>query len=196
MKAFGLLICAIFLSHPLVSAQSIYFLAKGGVSSYGSVYIGNLGGGGGGDHNWKNGPIIGLGGRLRTSETFALDGAIEYSSHRYEVETWEIPPINNPTNSVLEVIAIGRSSFRVIGPVHFAFLYGLGLSYQYRDEFVRVAASSQHVKSSDSNVTGCIILGTAMEVRAPGNLEFTLEGCLRGRRYVTPVLELGVAYLL
>jgi hypothetical protein len=196
MKAHVLFIFAIVSSHQPGAGQSIFVLAKAGVSSYGAVYVGGLGGGGGGDHNWKTGPILSAGVRLRSSEGFALDGAIEYSTHRYDGNAWESVLINDPRNSVLEITTIGRSSFQIIRPVHFGFLYGLGVSYQHREAFVRSIGHSQTLKPSDTNVTGCIVLGTALEVRVPSNLEFTLEGCLRGRRYVTPSLELGVAYLL
>jgi hypothetical protein len=196
MRLHLFLVGVILFGHHLVVGQSLYLLAKGGVSSYGAVYIGGLGGGGGGDHAWKTGPIVGAGIRIRTSGGFAVDGAIEYSTHRYASPAYETPPSNNPTNSVLEATAIGRSSLQILEPVHFGFLYGLGLSYQHRQEFEWSSIQSQHIKPSDTNVTGCVILGIAIEVRAPHNLEFTLEGCLRGRRYVTPVLMFGVAYLL
>src|SRR5512140_1959543 len=82
-----------------VWGRDILLVAKGGLSSYGSVYIGNLGGGGG-DQNWNSGPIVGLGIRLRETDAFALEGMVEYSTHSYDPAEYEPPPINDPKNKI------------------------------------------------------------------------------------------------
>ncbi len=191
MRILKMAIAIFTLAPQLLPAQDLFILAKGGRSTYGSFYFGNLGGGGG-DANWKTGPMIGAGIRLRTSDGFALDGMVEYSTHRHNGQDLSNPPLNDPRNTVLEATALGRSSFTIIFPVNVAFLYGLGLSYQSRDEFVR--ALQPNSVPADRNVTGAFILGLGVEVRTPRRFEFSIEGSLRCRQYVTPVALLGVAY--
>jgi hypothetical protein len=185
MRPFWTCVFLSFLCPYPLSAQDVFVVAKAGRSSYGSLYVGPVGGGGG-DTHWKSGPIISLGARLRTSEAFAADAMVEYSTHAYAAPTWEDPPIGDPRNRLVDVTALGRSSFRFVGPSHFVFMYGLGVSFQRKD------VPNSPVSSND--FTGCVILGLGVEVRAFGNLEFAIEGSLRIRRYVTPVAALGVAY--
>ena len=180
-----------FLCHQAFQAQDLFAVAKGGISSYGSLYIGPLGGGGG-DTHWKSGPIFSAGARLRTSDGFAVDGVVEYSTHHWD-NSW-LPPVNSPRNSILELSGIGRSSFRTIGPCHFCFLYGLGLSYQQKDELIREYNGTQYVTPKNHDLTASLILGVGLEVRVPAGLEISLEGNIRGRRYATPVAEFAIAY--
>ncbi len=186
-------IAVCMLTPQVLAAQELFVLAKGGRSTYGSFYFGNMGGGGG-DTHWRTGPMIGAGIRLRTSDWFAVDGMVEYSTHRHDDQDGINTPLNDPRNTVLEATALGRSSFTIISPLHFAFLYGLGLSYQHKDEFVR--AFQPNSVPADRNVTGAFILGLGLEVRTPPRFEFSIEGSLRCRQYVTPVALLGVAYSL
>jgi hypothetical protein len=193
MRILGRVAIVVILSHHPAEARELFAVAKAGVSSYGSLYFGPLGGGGG-DTHWKSGPIVSVGVRLRASDGFAIDGLVEYSTHRWY---WMWDPItNNPTNTVVDFCAMGRSAFRIIGPCYFSFLYGLGLSYQIKEEFVRVYDGKTYATPSNHDLTGCLILGVALEIRAPSGVEISLEGNLHGRRYVTPVVELGIAYSL
>lgn len=180
------------LCQQLASAQEVFIVGKGGISSYGAVQ-GFAVGGGGGDQSWKLGPIIGLGARIRTSDAFAIEGLFEYSTHRYAVKyEWEIPPINDPRNRILEFTTMGRLSFRLVDIVHFVFLGGVSISYHHKDDIV--PPNSQYITPGRRAVDVGGILGIGSEVRISKSIEISLEGSWRMRFYVTPVVQLGIAY--
>src|SRR4030042_2551369 len=82
------LLCLTYLLPIDIFAQGVSLIAQAGRSSYGSLYIGPLGGGGG-DQSWKPGPIIGIGVRVHTSEHFSVDAVVEYSTHQYDTQKWD-----------------------------------------------------------------------------------------------------------
>lgn len=192
MKTCRAALCITILCQQLASAQEVFIVGKGGLSSYGSVQ-GFAVGGGGGDQSWKLGPIIGLGVRIRTSDAFAIDGLIEYSTHRYAVKyDWEIPPINDPRNRILEFTTTGRLSFRIVDIVHVAFLGGVSISSHHKDD--KVYPNTPYITPGRRAVDVGGILGIASDVRVSKSIEISLEGSWRMRFYVTPVVQLGIAY--
>jgi hypothetical protein len=179
---------------PLVTAQTILIVGKCGVSSYGTVYIGSVGGGGG-DHNWKTGPIFGIGARIRTSDTFAAEGVVEYSFHRYDSQ-WSGQISNDPLNGILELTAIPRWSIGIYDVVYLDILGGLGISYQHLDGKVVTYGTSQYTGPHTDLVVLSGLLGIGLEVRVSKSIELSLEGSWRLRTYVTPVAQLVIAYAL
>lgn len=182
----------IFFLPKIAPAQQIYLLLQGGRSSYGDLYIGNAGGGGG-DQYWKPGPIFGIGVRLKTSHSFSVDGTVEYSSHPFKPWPWDSPINGDPRNSILDVNVVGRLSFGLVGPLSGGFSFGLGYWYQQKDPieyeapYARIAAGH-----TDSGVG--IVLGFGLGFELAERLDLYFDGNIRGRRYVTPVLQLGLGY--
>jgi hypothetical protein len=193
--ASGLLLCISFLWQPEILAQQVSLVLRGGLSSYGSVSIGNIGGGGG-DHNWKTGPIVGTGIRIRTSEAFALEALVEYSTHQYQSEAWEEPPTNDPRNRILDLNGVGRFGFVLFDPLRASIFGGIGLSYQDKDEVIIATAESQRTAPGRSAVDVGAILGIGLAVQLSSKLELSVDGSWRMRYYVTPVALLGIAYSL
>ncbi len=187
-----LLVTLIFAPRHLV-AHDLFILAKAGQSSYGSLYLGIVPGGAA-DKEWRSGPIISAGIRVRESDSFAVDALLEYSTHQPRNSEWDNLLPSKPRNTLIDLTVLGRSSLRIVGPVHCAFLYGLGLSYQHKDG-LGLAEPGGNVPASNA-LTGVINLGTALDVRAPSSVEFSIEGSLLCRQYITPVIVFGVAYLL
>ena len=195
MRIVGVALLIGLLHQSAVFAQEVFVVGKGGLSSYGSAYFGNLAGSGG-DQNWKSGPIVALGARMRTSEAFAFEGLVEYSTHRYAPREWENPPSNNPKNSILEVTTTGRLSIGIFGGTYLDIIGGVGLSSQHKDERTTVQGNSVYTTPGRQAVDFGAILGTGLEVRVSRSIELSLEGSWRMRFYVTPVVQLGVAYAL
>lgn len=195
MRAFGVALLLDLLSLPLVFSQEMFVVGKGGLSWYGSAYIGNLGGSGG-DQNWKSGPIMALGARIRMSDAIAFEGLVEYSTHRYAPREWESPPINSPKNSILEVTTTGRVSFGIFDGSYLDIIGGVGISSQHKDERVTLYMNSRYTTPGRQAVDFGAVLGTGLEVRLSRTIELSLEGSWRMRFYVTPVVQLGFAYAL
>jgi hypothetical protein len=194
MKALVLVSWMMLLYSPLLWTQTLFVVGKGGISSYGSVYIGNFGGGGG-DQNWKPGPIVGLGMRVRTGDGFAVDGLVEYSIHSYATELSE-PIANDPKNSIFEFTATGRLSFGIVEAMYIDIIGGVGISSQHEDEVVTIYQNSQYTSPGKESVDFGAVLGVGVEARISKKIELLLEGSLRMRTYVTPVVQLGIAYAL
>lgn len=195
MRSWGLLLCISFLWQPEILAQQVSLVLRAGLSSYGSATIGRFGGGGG-DHNWKTGPIVGAGIRIRTSEGFALEALVEYSTHQYRSEAWEKPPTNDPRNRILDLNGVGRFGFVLFDPLRASVFGGIGLSYQYNDEIIIGTADSQRIAPGRSAVDVGAVLGIGFAVQVSRKLELSLDGSWRMRYYVTPVALLGIAYTL
>lgn len=176
--------------------QDLFVVGKGGISSYGSVFF-NIAGPASGDQNWKSGPILGLGVRLRTSKSFALEGLVEYSTHPYkDTYDWDSPPLNDPRNMVLDFSAVGRVSFHIIDVVYIGILGGPAVSWHQKDEVIKIFPSYRSVSPGRNAVDLGAVLGVALDARLSRRIEFSLEGTLRMRFYVTPVTQIGVAYAL
>ncbi len=179
---------------PSLFAQTLFVVGKVGKSSYGSAYIGNVGGGGG-DQNWNPGPIVGLGMRVRTSDGFAVEGLVEYSIHTFANEfNWPIG--NDPKNSIIELTATGHISFGIVGPVYFDLVGGIGVFSQHEDGIAFIYQNSQWTAPGKDIVNVGVVLGTGLEVRASKSIEFAIEANLRMRTYVTPVVQVGAAFAL
>ena len=194
MTRFSLVLSAILCASSITCAQTVLLVAKGGISSYGSLYIGNFGGGGG-EHGWKPGPIVSVGARLRVTETLAIEGVIEYSTHHLK-RLWEDGIVNDPQNSILEISAIGRASWGLFGATYIGMVGGLSLSSQTKDAVVIQSVNSQYTTPEVKRTHVSVVLGANIEFRVLDQWEFSLEGSLRGRTYVTPVVQLGCAYVL
>jgi opacity protein-like surface antigen len=196
MRTLGLaLITFSFIHGRIALAQSIAVVAKAGISSYGAVNIGSFGGDGG-DTHWKKGPIVSLGARLRTSDRFAVDAAVEYSWHRYDPGMWDIPVVNDPKNRILDLVAAARLSFPIFNLFDINIIGGPELSYQNKDGLVQVYGSYRNVGTGRKAIDLGAALGIGVEVELSKMVEVWLEGSWRMRFYVTPVAQLGVAYTL
>ncbi len=191
-----LLILILFVALPPFSnGQTVLLTLKGGLSSYGTFYLGNFGGGGG-DHEWDTGPILSAGARLRSSELTAFDCLVEYSTHRRQVEIWNHPETVALRNSIFESTAMARLSWGILGPVYMSFLGGLSLSWQFKDQVTLVTATSVLTGTNSEGPRLGLVIGTGLEVRTSSRLELSIEGALRGRYYITPTAQLSAAYLL
>ena len=193
MRIFVFLLATLTFVPRFLVARDLFILTKAGESSYGSLYLGILPGDGR-DTDWRTGLIICTGIRVRTSTSFAVEALVEYSTHRPRNNDWANFSSNNPRNTLVDLAVIGRSSLQIVEPVHCAFLYGLGLSYQHKDGF-GLAEPGGSVPATNA-MTGIAIVGVGLEVRTPSRVEFSLEGSLHCRQYVTPVAIVGIAYLL
>ncbi len=193
MRIFICLLATLVFAPRHLVAQDLFVLAKVGQSSYGSLYLGILPGGGA-DNEWRSGPLVSAGIRVRKSESFAVDALLAYSIHRPRNGQWDNLFSSNPRNTLVDLTVLGRSSLRIVGPVHCSFLYGLGLSYQHKDG-LGLPESGSNVPSSNA-LTGVVTLGAGLDVRAPSSVEFSIEGSLLCRQYITPAILFGVAYLL
>ena len=193
MRIFICLLATLVFAPRHLVAHDLFILANAGQSSYGSLYLGILPGGGA-DREWRSGPIVGAGIRVRKSESFAVDALLAYSTHRPRNGQWENLLPSNPRNTLLDLTVLGRSSLRIVGPVHCAFLYGLGLSYQHKDG-LGLAEPGGIVPASNA-LTGVVHLGAGLDFRAPSSVEFSIEGSLLCRQYITPIIVFGMAYLL
>jgi hypothetical protein len=182
-----------FLSVGIASAQKIYVVVQGGSSSYASLSFGSLGAGGG-DHHWKLGPIVGAGVRLKTSSSFSLDGTVEYSSHPYKPDEWDKVPVKgDPRNTIVEINAVARPNLHLAETVWFSFVFGPGYWFQSIDEVTWEGQPTwKRPRQSASGVGFLLGMGFASEVARRWDL--SLDGTLRCRAYVTPVLQLGLAY--
>jgi hypothetical protein len=182
-----------FLSKGIASAPKLYLLLQGGRSSYGTVYIGNFGGGGG-DQHWKPGPIVGVGVRWKTSGTFALDGVVEYSSHAYKPYEWdEVPVKGDPRNTIFEINAVARPSLRLGETIWASLAFGPGYWFQSIDEVTWEGHETWKRPGESASGVG-FLLGLSVGVELARPLDLYLDGNLRCRKYVTPVVQLGLAY--
>jgi hypothetical protein len=186
------LVLLTILSTGLISAQEVYLLVQGGRSSYSSLYFGNLGGGGG-DQHWKPGPILGVGVRLKTSGSFSVDGTVEYSSHPFYPDTWSYPVKGDPRNKIFDLNAVARASFTLLRPVSGSFSFGAGYWHQTKDPIEYDSPYPGVPKGHTASGLG-LVLGLGLAVELTDRFDVYLDGNLRGREYVTPVLQLGLAY--
>jgi hypothetical protein len=185
----------IVLSKGAVAGQHVYILIQGGMSSYGTLYFGSLGGGGG-DQHWKTGPILGIGMRLKTSSSFSLDGTVEYSSHAYKPDEWEEVPVKgDPRNTIFEINVVARANLRIAETVWFSFLFGPGYWFQSIDEVTWQGQDTWKRPGQSASSVG-FLLGVGFASEVARRWDLSIDGTLRCRTYVTPVLQLGLAYHL
>ncbi len=176
----------------ILSAQQVYLLLQGGLSSYGAVYVGNLGGGGG-DQDWKPGPIVGVGVRLKTSNSFSVDGIVEYSTHPYGGGTPSYPVKGDPRNRIVEANAVGRATFTILEPLSGSFSFGAGYWYQEKDPIEYNSPIWATAPGHTDSGIGALV-GLGLGVQLAERFDLYLDGNLRARKYLTPVLQLGLAY--
>ncbi|MCB2205101.1 hypothetical protein KQI65_10155 [bacterium] len=178
-----------------LQAQSYAVVVKGGYSDYGEACIGGIGGGGC-EWNWERGPILGIGIRRRTSESFAVEAVLDYSWHRYRGGEWEMNLVNEPWNRILELNAIARYSIALYRPVYFNLLGGMGLSYQDKDDLVREYDGQVYTTAGVESFHVSGVLGFALEGRVADRIELSLEGTWHMRYYISPTVQLGIAYVI
>lgn len=195
-KIFFALVLIISVAMRVEADNHVYLMLKAGTSHYGSVYFGNLAGSGG-DQNWKIGPIVSLGAGMQTSNSFAVEFLLEYSTHRYDFKQWYNSPVNDPRMNIIDITSLGRYAFLSFNGVRFEMIFGIGYSFQQKDELVRKYQEfPQYVvpKDSRSDVSG--LFGGAVQVKLNDNIWILCELNYRMRYYVTPVAEIGLAYFL
>lgn len=178
-----------------LQAQRYAVVAKGGYIDYAGACIGSLGGGGC-DRNWERGPIIGLGMRLRTSESFAIEGILDYSWHGYARKEWETSLVNDPWNRIVELNTIARLSIGLYQQVYLDLLGGIGLSYQDKDDLVHAYPERVYTTAGVQSFHVSGVLGLALEGRVADRIEVSLEGTWQMRTYISPAVQLGIAYVL
>jgi len=176
---------AILIIQTTLTAQGFYAVVKGGTSDYEGVDF-NISGASG-DYNWAKGFIFSAGGGMRTSNAFALEALIEYSTHKYDPLTDGTTPINNLRNTITELTTLGRFSVWTISIIRLEVVAGLSYSYQ-REDYPFIGEKSR---------TGISVpLGLGVECQLTKAISVTLDGNWRMRFYVTPVEQIGLAYTL
>ncbi len=186
------LLMTFFSSTGILSAQEVWILVQGGRSSYGALYFASLGGGGG-DQHWKPGPILGVGLRLKTSSSFSVDGTVEYSTHPFDPPSWGYPVKGDPRNKIFDVSAIGRVNFTLVGPLAGSFSFGAGYWLQTKNPIEYDSPYPGTPRGHNDSGIG-VLLGLGLGVELAERLNLYLDENIRGREYVTPVLQLGLAY--
>ena len=194
MRIIYLVLFTLLTAVSLHSGTPVFVVAKGGISSYGALYFGPLGGGDGGDWDWHTGPYMSVGVRIRPTEGFAADALVEYSTHRYDGQYHTVNAYSNSWNSVLDFTANLRLSLRLFDPVHIVFIGGGGLTFRHADEIVGTSWGSRYFKPATSDSRTVLVLGLGLEGRFAKTWEFSVEGGIRGREYATPVAQFGLAY--
>ena len=141
--------------------------------------------------------MVSVGVRLRTSDAFAVEEVFEYSTHRYQLQEWETPTINDPRNTVFDLTTIGRFSVISFDNLHFEILGGIGYSYLEKDEFVRGAPSIPIFTTPAEHQTHvALLLGPGIEFKLLQSVELSIETNWRMRFYSTPVTQIGIAYAI
>jgi hypothetical protein len=196
VKKILLVLCMVLTSPATLMSQSVILEAKGGMSSSGTVGIGNFGGGGGGDNSWDSGPIIGLGVRLRKTERVALEAVFEYSSHKRLQQEWQNPLVNDPRLTRLELSALARWSWSLFRPTYFMLFLGPVLTYQKIDQIVTQGNSMQFTTPGTNNLHLGLVFGLGLGGQVADRWELWVDAGLRVRSYAAGTIQLGVAYAL
>ena len=186
----GLVGCLALYIQPGV-AQGLRLLGQIGRSSYGSMAIGGLGTGGGSDQEWKVGTIVGLGVRFQTSHNPTFDGIIEYSIHSFQSVSGGAEPTNDPKNKIVEFAILARFNIDIAGPVRLSLFPGISPYYQLKDD--RVYSNPAYNSKGESRFGVGGVVGAGFSVECSSVVDLYLDGSLRMRSYITPVIELGIA---
>jgi hypothetical protein len=195
-KIYFALVSIISVAMPAEANNHVFLMLKAGASHYGSVYFGNLAGSGG-DENWKIGPIVSFGAGMQTSNSFAVEFLLVYSTHRFDFKQWYNSPINDPRMNIIDITSLGSYAFLSFNGVRFEMIFGIGYSFQRKDELVRKYQEFPLYvvpKDSRSDVSG--LFGGAVQIKLNDNIWIMGELNCRMRYYVTPVAEFGLAYFL
>ncbi len=182
-----ILVTCVFCSQ--TSAQEVSLLASGGYSFYGSLYSSRDPASGGGSESWKAGPLLGLGVRLKATQTFFYGATVEYATHAYHSSEVE----GNPTNTIFDVTAFGRATFHILGPISGAFSFGLSYWNQTVDKVVWPEPNPVTRPGQSASGLG-FLLGLGLGTQVTDRIEVDLDANAHFRPYGTAVLQMGIAY--
>ena len=186
------------LAKALVSAQPVSVVVKGGVSWYGAsvgIPIGSAEARG--DHNWKPGPVLGVGARLQTSKRISLELDAEVSTFRHKMAGTWYDPINDPRNTIWDLSLV--SGFYAVGDraLYACLLLGLGVGYQIKDDFIpAMPLYPGSIGVGRKGVDMTALVGIAVEQPISERLSFALEASLRFRTYGSSILSLSTIYAI
>lgn len=194
---FGSVILCIMLSAN-ISAQSpaLKLILKAGVSEYGSVQ-GLQVSGGSGPGVWYIGPIVGAGVEAHLNNNWHTQFTVEFSYNKYGEEVHHTESLERGKNRVIDLMANLKKRWG-----WFYIISGAGYSFQkntatYSSGYLSSGAYFHYLKyeASSSNVfTGLFGFGVEFELTRSAGI--FLEGTWRLRKYVTPVLQLGISQKL
>ena len=166
---------------------------KGGISDYGGTSLFMISGGAG---EWKIGPILGLGIEYDLNKNWFLQGTIEYSYSTFGENVYYTESLESGNNSVTDIMGNLKKRWN-----WFYLIAGVGYSFQNStDSYVLGNYNGEkyrRIKSfgtSTNILTG--IIGIGFEFCILQNTDIFLEGSWRIRKYVTPVVQLGINYNL
>ena len=188
----------VILAKPLVSAQPVSVVVKGGVSWYGAsagIPIGSSEVRG--DHGWKPGPILGIGARLQASKRISLELDADVSTFQHKMSGPLYDPINDPRNTIWDLSLVSR--FYAVGDraLDACLLLGLGVGYQIKDDFIpAMPMYPGSIGVGRKGVDMTALVGLAVEQPISERLSFALEATLRFRTYGSSVLALSTIYAI
>jgi hypothetical protein len=188
----------VILAKPLVLAQPVSVVVKGGVTWYGAsagIPIGSSETRG--DHGWKPGPILGIGARLQASKRVSLELDADVSTFQHKMSGPLYDPINDPRNTIWDLSLVSR--FYVVGDraLDACLLLGLGVGYQIKDDFIpAMPMYPGSIGVGRKGVDMTALVGLAVEQPISERLSFALEASLRFRTYGSSVLALSTIYAI
>ncbi len=172
-----------------LTAQKLSLIAQVGRSGYDQP-------GGmaeGGDASWKDGIIAGIGVRLKASKCLEADGTIEYSTHKYGIWPWGETPSSGSRNTIWDLNIVGRLPLRLTKLVSVSLSAGVGFWYQKEDR-VTFILNPQYARPEESNKGIGGVLGGGVKLDLSDGIQVYSDVTWRIRKYVTTVIQIGVAY--
>lgn len=180
----------------LAQESKFNIFIKGGISDYAGVHGFQVSGSTGGGE-WEIGPILGLGTEYSLEKNWFIQGTIEYSNNVYGAPVAESETMERGSNSVIDLIGNIKKRWD-----WFYILGGIGFSTQNSSNSYISGVSSNgegyrylaYQGTSSQVLTG--LLGIGLEYYLFPRIGLFLEGSWRFRKYVTPVAQFGINYII
>ncbi|MEO8231856.1 MAG: hypothetical protein ABI638_06215 [Ignavibacteriota bacterium] len=157
--------------------------------------IGNLGGGGGGLHVWKPGPIFRLGTEYELNKTFSAQGFVSYSFYKYDGSRSYGEKSSFGYNNILDIMSNIKWKIGI-----FNLNLGVGISNQFNDDIRYLEETQYHHASVFVDAKNKTVFagqfGLGFDIHIYDRFSIQTEGDLFFREYLGSAWLLGIKYSL